>query len=120
MKNLSSVFILSSVLLSGIVTKVYCSDIQTFYEEQKSLQQKLLEEQDKGLEILSNRLDNVKNIAQDMGDELNKQNKDLQNLEDNVNTIKFDIKRQTKKIEKLNNDPGLISRFFEAFCCFFS
>lgn len=72
-----------------------------FYDEEIAKQNKLIKEEDEILDLVSKRMDNIKEIAIDMGKELDKQNKDLidvQYLTDNTHTH---MKRTNSKLDKL-------------------
>lgn len=72
-------------------------------EEQYKLQKKEMEEQDRLLDLLSSKMDVVKNMASDFNSELKKQDKQLKNLQYQVDKASFTVKKETKRVEKLTS-----------------
>lgn len=74
-----------------------------FMEEQYKLQKKEMDEQDRLLDLLSSKMDVVKNMASDFNFELKKQDKQLKNLQYQVDKASFTVKKETKRVEKLTS-----------------
>jgi uncharacterized membrane-anchored protein YjiN (DUF445 family) len=75
-------------------------------------QNKLFKKQDEQIDLLLSSLTRVKNIAQDIGTELQEQNKLLDDLTYQTEATTHRINRQNKRITKLTKSKGLIGWIF--------
>lgn len=86
---------------------------EKIYEEYKKKYNKEIKEQDDSLDLLNKRLDIIKDMTSNINDELDNGNRNLEILNDKVQYQKDNIKKQTKRVQNLNNDnKGFFSWIF--------
>ncbi len=97
--------------------KNYSSKSTTEFETLLAKQKEAHEKQDKIIELLATKVNRVKDIAIDVGEELNSQKKILFEIDDQVCEEKDKLKRLNNKLDKINGkqqspkDKSLWSKF---------
>jgi t-SNARE complex subunit (syntaxin) len=81
-------------------------DNQSYIDNQLLLQNKTIEQQDRGLDQASQGIERVQHIAIAMGDELSDQNRELEEMERDVERTQGMMKRTMNRLNKLLNQTS--------------